>query len=182
MPYVIPGWSSEYHARYNYWCAHCGGLIPEGMLYHRDVVRAETDRKAPRWSRRTHLDCQNPWWQSGLSDRCRGLKKLPKHLPPEEADPEKRRKVMAGIHGTTPEEGHIMILLPEPLGRRIQYAKDSEVGTAAITNIEMGFEMLLRAYEAAAANPYLCAKMNIVLNEVQAIADAAARPKPKKRR
>ncbi len=152
--YLIESWSGRvYKARKNYCCDLCGGIIPRGTSYVRDVVRDGPDKgKDPLRNIHKHHNCETPWWQVAQHPRrLQNLGRLPHRLPTpaEYPDPLPHVVPMVIRH---PLIGTIVWTMPEGLGERIALCGDKERKMAAIGEIEHAIIMLLTALKNSAGH------------------------------
>ncbi len=154
LTYLIQSWSGRvYKARKNYCCEICGGIIPRGTSYVRDVVR-----DGPNWGKdplrniHKHHNCESPWWQVEKQPRrLANLGRLPHRLPTpvEYPDPFPIVVPMVIRH---PRIGSIIWTMPEGLGERIALCPDPARTVAARGEIEHAIVLLLTALRTTAGH------------------------------
>ncbi len=166
---ILP-WAKTHKARNNWKCAHCQGVIPKGTVYQRFVMRDGEFKKGWRYSLRFHLDCDNKWWQPPGANRCAGLATLPGRLPTPEEDPEQRGSIVLSLIGKTLDDGMLTCVLPHVLGQRVLHASP-QINETAVTNMQNGLELLLRAFEAAAGNRKRSRHLSEILDQLQVLTD-----------
>lgn len=143
--YLIPSWSGRvYKARKNYCCDLCGGIIPRGVSYVRDVVR-----DGPNWGKdplrniHKHHNCETPWWQVAPHPRrLKHVGRLPHRLPTP-AEYLEHFPVVVPMVIRHPRIGSVVWTLPESLGERIALCPDPERKMAAIGEIENAIMLFL---------------------------------------
>lgn len=152
--YLIPSWSGRvYRARKNYCCDLCGGIIPRGASYVRDVVRDGPDKgKNPLRNIHKHHNCETPWWQMARQPRrLKHVGRLPHRLPTPTEYPAPFPIVVPMVI-RHPSIGEIIWTMPKDLGERIAFCPDREKTMAALGEIEHAIILILTALGTSAGH------------------------------
>lgn len=158
-------------ARKHYACALCGGRIPSGTIYQRDVVRDGPNKgRDPIRSVRSHLNCQTPWWQpDGLAPRLRKLGQLPGRTPTTaEVSPQEPflKPVLAVSNETI---GTFTWKLPTGLETRLGRCPSEVRKIAALTELEDALALILCAFVEAAGNQRRAQELSHRLGDIAAL-------------
>lgn len=168
VEYSVESWSYRtFRARKNYKCDNCGGVIPKGTTYQRNVVRRGPNKdRDPLRNVHMHLDCQAPWYHLDGDDRCRNLRQLPGQTPP--ANVREARLAAAplavkvdGRHGT------MLWQLPAELAERLLHAPDESLQSGALAELEQAMQLVLTALHSSAGNKRRGLRVSHALNELQ---------------
>lgn len=152
--YLIESWSGRvYKARKNYSCDICGGIIPRGTSYVRDVVREGPYwGKDPLWNIHKHDNCESPWWQVAKQPRrLQHLGRLPYRLPTPAEYPDLLPIVVPMVI-RHPRIGSIVWTMPEEFGQRLSLCPEPERKMAALGEIEHAIILVLAALSTTAGH------------------------------
>jgi hypothetical protein len=166
--YGILSWSGKtFRARKNYCCRNCGGIIPIGVVYHRDVERLGVRRgKDPLRNVHFHLDCDAPWYQPGDTHRLRSLGRLPYQTPPAEVYDREHGYLKPAIAVTSPTLGNLQWQLPSSIAEKLAFVPEAGLAVSAVAEIEYALQIVLTALVDAHGHKRKSMKLNHLLNEI----------------
>ncbi|MFN3692629.1 MAG: hypothetical protein ACK4SL_00845 [Candidatus Paceibacteria bacterium] len=167
--YLIESWSGRtMRARQHYVCALCGGTIPSGTIYVRDVVRHSPIKgDGYRSNVHTHLNCKAPWWQpDGLAPRLRSVGRLPHRVPTStEVDLEVPfQKPVLAVSAS--DIGTFTWKMPPGLETRLGRCPSEARKLSALSELEDSLSLVLAAFIKAAGNQRRARELSLQLGAI----------------
>ncbi len=167
--YLIESWSGRtMRARKHYACSLCGGTIPSGTIYLRDVVRHSPIKgEGHRSNVHTHLNCEAPWYQpDGLAPRLRSVGRLPHRVPTSEEQDGAEPFLKPVLAVSTAEIGTFTWKLPETLETRLGRCPSEARKIGAMHELEDSLSLVLTAFIKAAGNQRRARELSLQLGAI----------------
>ena len=170
VTYDIPSWSFKtFQARKNYRCAHCDGVIPQGIKYLRHVERLGPRKmKDPLRNVHVHLDCTAPWYQPEQAPRLRHVGRLPGKIPPPEIYDGVTGFIIPAVAVHSPTVGTMQWLLPSVLAQKLAFAPNRGLSVSAIAEIEQSLLIVLTALVEVSGHQKKSMKLSHLINQMAA--------------
>ena len=167
--YLIPSWSGRtMRARKRHTCTLCGGTIPSGTIYQRDVVRDGPNTGVdPVQNVSTHLNCHTPWWQpDDLAPRLRSVGRLPHRVPTSTEVDMAAPFLKPVLAVTSGDVGTFTSKLPPALEIRLGRCPSETRKIAALSELEDGLSLVLAAIIKASGNQRLARELSLKLGAI----------------
>ncbi len=155
-------------ARKHYACVLCGGAIPSGTIYLRDVVRHSPIKgDGHRSNVHTHLNCHAPWWQpDDLAPRLRQVGRLPHRVPTGTEVDETIHFMKPVVAVSDAALGTFTWKLPAELETRLGRCPSEQRKIDAMSELEHSLSLVLTAMIKAAGNQRRARELSLKLGAI----------------